>query len=176
MHLQHGIPGSMEGMLDTTFWGVKASDLLTTDEKARHSMGIFANRQKQRTQELRSEDIKRALKEKGYKEETQNMRQAFHAIKGAFKDEQIHKPEFVEQEAPVDINTYTDGSFQNPRSRIWSLGGAGVWWPGRSTGLSQAEFEMGYEIATFEGLTVRTAMLGFGGSWVRQGLSFRLLE
>ena len=34
---------------------------------------------------------------------------------------------------PSEPNVFTDGAYKNPQTQRWSLGGFGVWWPGRST-------------------------------------------
>ena len=55
----------------------------------------------------------------------------FQLLKGAYPSEAIRAPDPCEEEAPEDINAYTDGSLIHPTSSQFSLGGAGVWWPNR---------------------------------------------
>ena len=99
--------------------------------------------------------------------ESISCRQAFHAIKGPHTNAEIAKPAKCDEHAPNHINVYSDGSFKNPRSRHWSLGGAGVWWPARDHGLSKSEFEMAFESKAADGVKLRTAIGGFGGSSTR---------
>ena len=49
----------------------------------------------------------------------------------------------VEGAAPKGINAYSDGSLKHTKGHFWQVGGAGVWWPGRSKeSLSQEEKEV----------------------------------
>ena len=36
-----------------------------------------------------------------------------------------------DEEAPKEINSYSDGSLKNPVGNHWAIGGVGLWWPGR---------------------------------------------
>jgi hypothetical protein len=61
-----------------------------------------------------------------------NSRQFMQHFRGSFT-----APAFTVEVAPCEesypevINVYTDGSVKNPAHRLYALGGAGVWWPGR---------------------------------------------
>ena len=51
------------------------------------------------------------------------------------EDEEAVQPkikEKVEGRAPESPNVFSDGSLKNIKGPFWHLGGAGVWWPGRT--------------------------------------------
>ena len=61
---------------------------------------------------------------------TMNARQMLQDIKGPFGE--AHRPSFpaeVEEEAPTNINVYTDGGVHHPETRWAAIGGFGIFWP-----------------------------------------------
>ena len=83
--------------------------------------------------------------------------------------------------APEEINVYTDGSWVHPLKQYLGIGGAGVWWPGRSltrseTGLnyiplSSGECEMTTGHPTADGVRLYTKIGGHNGSSTRTELA-----
>ena len=62
-----------------------------------------------------------------------NARQVF-SIMRANKGSKMHDlPERCDEDAPYEINCYTDGSWLFPLKTYMGLGGAGLWWPERGT-------------------------------------------
>ena len=86
------------------------------------------------------------------------------------------------RKAPDNINVYSDGSWMTPTKRFLSLGGAGIWWPGRTLNrenddndlyympLSDAEYEIAFHKQEADGLTLYTKMGGYSGSSTRTEL------
>ena len=86
-----------------------------------------------------------------------------------------------------NINVYSDGSWLTPTKRFLSLGGAGVWWPGRTIHkndltpnlyympLSDGEMEMAHWKQEDDGLTLYTKIGGYTGSSTRTELAAAIL-
>ena len=76
--------------------------------------------------------------------------------------------------APDTINMFTDGSWLYPPKQLLGMGGAGVWWPGRSLSthddgrrgqpLSVDEYSMAMHTEDSDGVRLYTSIGGFGGS------------
>ena len=91
------------------------------------------------------------------------------------------------REPPEEINVFSDGSWLCPTKRFLSLGGAGVWWPGRSIKedynkdtlkyipLTHDEYEMAEWRQEPEGLTLFTKIGGYTGSSTRTELAAGIL-
>ena len=85
--------------------------------------------------------------------------------------------------APESINVYTDGSWKYPLKQYLGIGGAGVWWPGRSltksddvNGLkyipmSSGEYDMALSQSSAEGVCLYTRIGGHNGSSTRTELA-----
>ena len=88
---------------------------------------------------------RKVQRSEGYKAK-QNLRQAFARAKGGTPATNVPDIKQCNDEAPTNINVYTDGSLINNRASRFKLGAAGVWWKGRrgSYGpLSQSELSQG---------------------------------
>ena len=86
---------------------------------------------------------------------------------------------------PNDINVFTDGSWLNPSNQYLSLGGAGVWWPGRLIDrsssaavhcphhrpISHAESEISYFRQEHDGVSLFAKIGGYSGSSTRTELA-----
>ena len=51
----------------------------------------------------------------------------------------VPMPRKCHQEAPLEINRYSDGSLLNVRGENWRIGGVGCWWPGRKEEANEEE-------------------------------------
>ena len=83
-------------------------------------------------------------------------------------------PRSCVEHAPESINVYSDGSWLFPLRQFLGLGGAAVVWPRRdlqTQPLSQAEIELTYLDDTDNGITLITAIGGYGGSSTRTELA-----
>ena len=114
-------------------------------------------------------------------------RQTFNTIKGQIKGADLITPNKCFVEAPEDINVYTDGSWINPMKQYLGLGGAGIWWPGRTTThqmmqnarywkllpISSAEQQMCYWEQHEHGVALYTKVGGFTGSSTRTRLQLK---
>ena len=93
-------------------------------------------------------------------------------------------------QAPDQINVYTDGSWLYPLKQYLGLGGAGVWWKGRTFErkynednnlqlkvfpMSKAEKDMAHFEQKEEGLRLYTKIGGFSGSSTRTELAAGIL-
>ena len=58
--------------------------------------------------------------------------------------EQIPYPQKCDQRAAATPDVYTDGSIINPKGLHWSIGGIGVWWPGRTKDATDAERQVAH--------------------------------
>ena len=77
--------------------------------------------------------------------------------------------------APANINVYSDGSWKHPLVYYFSIGGAGVWWPGRTRRLCMAEEDLSLGSVSDKGVRLRTAIGGFAGSSTRTELAAGIL-
>ena len=83
--------------------------------------------------------------------------------------------------APEHINVFTDGSWLYSLEQFLGLGGAGVWWPGRTLHnkqdgttripISTAEHEMALHVVEEGGVRLYTRIGGFTGSSTRTELA-----
>jgi ribonuclease HI len=98
-----------------------------------------------------------------------NARQAFALLRAADKKRTIQPlPYPCKVAAPEFINVFTDGSWQFPLEKYFSLGGAGVWWPNRkSTTLSTAEKDLALTAIEDQGIKLCAAIGGYTGSSTR---------
>ena len=85
----------------------------------------------------------------------------------------IKAPKACTMTAPKDINVYTDGSLQTPGNHLYSLGGAGVWWPARADQtISDAEVDVAILDKDHpQGLRLLANLTGYGGSSTRMELA-----
>ena len=111
MHIKEG----------TTFWGQKM-------EATEHGQGIaeILGAMDPGPQQAEAADLYRAAQVTGL-----NARQQIDGMR-SMQGEPIEptKPNTVQQEAPVEINVYTDGAVRFPAVRHFAPGGFGLWWPG----------------------------------------------
>ena len=102
----------------------------------------------------------------------------FQFIRTPHQKPNVTLPKRCHKRPPKDHNAFSDGSFTNPLHRPWSLGGAGVWWPGRDTRikpLSKAELEMAYHLQCNDGLRVMLPVPGTAGNSTRMELAAAIL-
>ena len=59
-------------------------------------------------------------------------RQLMNVLREADQVADWGMPARCTEDAPHDINVYSDGSLKYPACHWWQLGGMGVYWPGRS--------------------------------------------
>ena len=117
-NLQQGIPGSMAKDLDSTFWGTQLEQGMNLDEEVLDMVGIGKNRKDKERQKNKNFNAAEAYKSKGVEVECCNARQAFQKIKGIDLKETFAKPSKCHQQAPEDINVYSDGSCKNNKKSI----------------------------------------------------------
>ena len=110
-------------------------------------------------------------------------RHVFNTIKGQIKGADLIIPNRCLVQAPTEINVYTDGSWINPMKQYLGLGGAGVWWPGRTLDnnnqqmqdasywkhlpISDSENQMCYWEQQPKGVALYTKVGGYSGSSTR---------
>eukprot|EP00973_Karenia_brevis_P037263 5137472-Karenia_brevis.AAC.1 len=67
---------------------------------------------------------------------------------------------FVNDEAPFDIDTYSDGTLTLPKTPQYALSGAGVWGPGRATPVQDSESTFAHVDTSSKGVTLCGAFAG----------------
>ena len=75
-----------------------------------------------------------------------------------------------ENNAPEQINVYSDGNLINTRTNSFKIAGAGVWWPNRKFNenqFSEAKRDMALYDKKEVGLELSAAIAGMGGSSTR---------
>ena len=91
--------------------------------------------------------------------------------------------------APSTINVFTDGSWVNPTKYFLGMGGAGIFWPGRTivkddvgqgnlryfTPISPSEHEIAHYHQEQDGLSLHTSVGGFNGNSTRAELAAGLV-
>ena len=201
--LQVGIPPSMSAKQSTTFWGARRQDLHTDDESMLQLMGAPGKSKfQQAVAEGRDIVVEELCQEKEIQNAQQmNARQLFQCFKGEHVVCELTPPIPCDELAPNEINVYTDGSLHDPESNIYSLGGAGAWWPHRQVqadgpvssaendpaderhpdhlryveDLAEAEAEIAEVDQQQDGLRLITYMQGFGGSSTRMELAAAII-
>ena len=104
-----------------------------------------------------------------------NARQAFQQLKHTnYQDTIMPTPYRCVVKAPEIINVYTDGSWLHPLKQYLGIGGAGMWWPGRSltssdNGLKRIPLSSGESVMTCNqsidaGVRLYTKIGGYSGS------------
>jgi ribonuclease HI len=104
-----------------------------------------------------------------------NARQAFIALQPPQAPVDVRLPYKCKPPPPAEINVYTDGSWKHPRAPNFSLGGAGVWWPGRTHLISEAELEFAEVQRDPDGVRLCTSIGGYAGSSTRTELAAGIL-
>ena len=112
--------------IDRTFWGVKNAELRTENEDIKALMGIPRNKHARTIEEAKDMQAEEMYELKGGVGVHANARQAFQAIKGSGGKGTFADFEKTDEEAPEDINVYTDGSYVSNRRAYFSLAGSGV--------------------------------------------------
>ena len=169
-HLAVGLPGAMCADIHTTFWGKRKEETLTEGEEQILKFGLPKNRYQHAKKDSFNQEIIQLIAEKGIQKGNLNARQIFTKIRGSRVREKLTLPRRCDDEAPDDVNVFSDGSFQFGRRPIYGLGAAGVWWPGRKAVndvLSVGEEELGVCTQEEDGLSICTCLPGFGSSSTR---------
>jgi ribonuclease HI len=102
-------------------------------------------------------------------------RQAFASLKGQADTPIMPLPHHCKLHAPAVINVFTDGTWRNPRHPNFSLGGAGVWWPGKRKGFSSAEKQLAAIHVDNKGARLCASFGGYAGSSTRTELAAAIL-
>ena len=175
---QHGIPAMMTKRIDTTFWGTTYESVDVVSKEHLKGIGLGNTdwiRRKRKDDYFCADQV---YKSKDIDAEASNARQAFQKIKGKDIKCDFTTVQKCADEAPSDINVYTDGSYKNNRRAFFSLAGAGVWWHKRNLEvdpLSPSEMEMAFGTQEREGVALRTALAGHGGSSTRAEIAAGIL-
>ena len=111
------------------FWGGRDHEQM--NEKEKKLIGCMEDWQI--THEIRQIMIKL--------DEEMTAREMIQMFTGGEGYEDIPNPEKCEERAESKPNVYTDGSMLNPKGLHWSIGGLGIWWPGKQKAARTAEEE-----------------------------------
>ena len=179
----NGIPPALSRCLSGAFWegGPTKKEEVSSVADA-EMIGIPIKRIKQHIAEGNDLLFNKALVMQSIPIEGLNARQAFQQLKQcSYKDAIMPTPYRCVIKAPDKINAYSDGSWLHPLKQYLGIGGAGVWWPGRSLcrsenglkfiPLSNCESEMTYSQQTAEGVRLYTKIGGHNGSSTRTELA-----
>ena len=153
-----------------TFWGRQRDEVDTTEVEVRELMGLQRRGFKHHVAEAHQIEVDEVMSETMTETERANARQAFQSVRGASVKSVFSRPSPCRENAPDDINVYSDGACTNPTRTQFSLIGAGVWWERRSLiehPLSQAEQELGYVEHRDDGIMLISTLAGFGSSSTR---------
>ena len=177
--LQLGLPPAMARQQATTFWGTHKAAISAVDPQVLRAYGLATDRFQQSVVEgydMISEDL---LQHRlGAEDLCQyDARRAFQALRGQHMTSHIKAPKACTMTAPKDINVYTDGSLQTPGNHLYSLGGAGVWWPARADQtISDAEADITIlDKDHHQGLRLLANLTGYGGSSTRMELAASII-
>ena len=111
--------------------------------------------------------------------ETLNARQTFQLLKQSGDDTLIITPPACKFDAPEKINTFSDGSWLYPKLQFLAIGGAGVWWPGRTLAkrpLSVAEHAIAWHIEDDDGVRLYAKIGGYTGSSTRTEIAAGIMS
>ena len=119
-------------------------------------------------------EAKQLYKEKNVDSEGLNARQVFNKVRDQITFKKLQMPSRCQEQAPKEINVYSDGSYLNGRRRTWAMGAAGVWWPGRQSDPEHdavSEGDIAYGEQCRGGLKLFTNLAGYGCSSTRAELA-----
>ena len=170
----YGIPLSMGWQLTKPFWHKHGDS---------HHNASKVGTLKNKIESGREYEIKEMLIQNNIDEKC-NARQAIMQLKhGEDEGELTSLPYKCSRQPPTEPNVYSDGSWIIPTKRFLSLGGAGIWWPGRTINKNDANDGMYYmplsdgevEIGDWKqeplGLSLYTKIGGYSGSSTRTELA-----
>ena len=125
-NLQIGIPSPMDKSINKTFFGKKFYDLETKDATIQKMMGVETEGKFRAQNDLSQDMAERTFQRADGHNAEQNLRQAFARAKGGTPDPMVPNIKQCNEEAPSNINVYTDGSLINNKASRFELGAAGV--------------------------------------------------
>ena len=168
--IKNGIAVEMDKNIDGSFWGAKYDqNLQNTIPKPQTKEAVGIN-------DEGYDNIINSILQKNDVDENLNARQTFQHIKKVANVKDLPLPYRVWIPAPEAINVFTDGSWLHSAQHFIGIGGAGVWWPGRSIERShtlkyKAPSDAESEIAVFKqqqhGVAAYANIGGFDGSSTR---------
>ena len=120
MPVRHGIAPALKAKGATTYWGSEEDPNIPDDQRK-----LFGCCMEKEINESIRDEMQKLTIEITAREYIQ------------YKDDEggnskLPTPGKEEDNAPEDINVYTDGSLHNPTSRHWQVGGMGIFWPDRT--------------------------------------------
>ena len=101
-----------------------------------------------------------------------NARKVMHKHRNDFALMDWVLPPRLQEKAPEEPNVYNDGSLNKSLCQWWSVGGVGVWWPGRNladTPLNENERNLVVKTSC-KGIMLSTALPGHRASSTRAEL------
>ena len=130
----NGIPPAMSQDLTNTYWDKDVNNNHNIDNIDSDSSCIYMAQQPMHIKKAKSNNvtIQDTCSKHNVDQSNLNARQMFCKIKYIKGETIISLPATCTSVAPIKINVYTDGSWLHPLKQYLGIGGAGVWWPGRS--------------------------------------------
>ena len=165
--MQVGIPHAIDAADSEWMWHILEEDLLT--KRLPHSMSYRG----QNTTAARDIINTMTRKQPGV-----NARQIIAFCRHDEQKLELPTPDFCPSHPPPEPNVYSDGSLKHPRLAHWSLGGFGVWWPGRqkvTKPLTQGEEDVATHHQTDMGLKMWGCITGQKASSTRAELAAGIL-
>ena len=118
--------------LDNTLRGASQNELTGSCDDIQERCGLRCTRHKRNVQIAKEMEAEQMYVSKELEIQNCNARQAFQKVKGKDNKATFTDVKACDEEAPNDINVYTDGSHVHNRRVHFSLSGAGVWRPKRN--------------------------------------------
>jgi ribonuclease HI len=181
--IQCGIPPALAADLHAPFWGKSYRTTKEVDNGQASRVGLPINSKQAYGATCDNNNIAQILACPKEALEKLPGRVAFSRIKD--KPGKVHDPMPYRCTLcpPDEPNVYSDGSWKHPLVFHYSLGGAGVWWPGRRcTGaalgrhsISPVEDDFAFVTEAKDGVRLCTKIGGYAGSSTRTELAAAIL-
>ena len=180
--IRNNIPVAMTQRMHGCFWddGPAKGDI--NDPFTEKLCGFQNGRANTSIAECHTIELHNVLKEKipnPNTNQTINARQTFQLLKQTGEDTIFITPPKCSLDAPDVINTYSDGSWLFPKQQFLALGGAGVWWPGRTLTnrpLSVAEQAIAWHKVDSDGIRLYAKIGGYAGSSTRTEIAAGIIS
>jgi ribonuclease HI len=170
-----GLPPAMHARHNTPYWGDDLHNYEGNSIITKRAIGIPTSSQWCYGASLDNNNLCNATNTSREDLAKLSARQAFAKLKPIQTVGHIPLVYKCTLKPPEQINVYSDGSWQNPLTYHFALGGAGVWWPGRKHWLNNAEDELAIIEKHDDGVRLYTPIGGFSGSSTRTELAAAIL-
>ena len=167
--LKHGIPPALTSHAERRLWKKKGEE----EKVPNHSFQSCYEKARLHNE---AKGLAMRIQNQGEDIGARQVMQSLRSDRGSLKD--FPCPVACSEIAPAKPNVYTDGALKNSKGDWFSLGGAGVWWPGRKLSekpLTEAEERYTQQREEIQGVALYSLVGGHVCSSTRTELAAAIL-